>query len=273
MKPLLALAGCAILCGAVACGPPRASGDASQPGRLERVLETGELRVGLTGTQPPLNMKGKSGELIGLDVDLIDALAEAMKVKPRMITYEFSELLPALERGEIDLVISGMTITAERNARVSFAGPYFISGKSLITKSDDLADAQSSEELNASGRSFAALAGSTSEEFVNGFLSNAKLVSTANYAAGVKLVLDDQVDALVADFPFCMLTALRHPEAELATLMTPLTTEPLGIALPADDPLFVNLVQNYLSTLETTGLLSQLKAKWFSEGPWVGELP
>lgn len=271
MKLLLVLAGCALLCGVTACGPPRASGD-SQPGRLAHVLETGVLRVGLTGTQPPLNMKNKRGELIGFDVDLIDALADSMKVEARTVIYPFSELLPALEKGEVDLVISGMTITAERNARVSFAGPYFISGKSLITKSDDLADVQTSAELNTPGRSFAALTGSTSEEFINEFLSDAELVSTSDYDAGVKLVLDDKVDALVADFAFCILSALRHPEAELSTLMTPLTTEPLGIALPADDPLFVNLVQNFLSTLEATGLLTQLKAKWFSEGPWVEEL-
>jgi ABC-type amino acid transport substrate-binding protein len=55
--------------------------------------------------------------------------------------------------------------------------------------------------------------------------------------------------------------------------VTPFTVEPLGIALPADDPLFVNLVENYLHTLEGTGLLTQLKAKWFSEGSWVSELP
>ncbi len=56
-------------------------------------------------------------------------------------------------------------------------------------------------------------------------------------------------------------------------LTTPFTLEPLGIALPAEDPLFVNLVENYLSTLEGTGLLTQLKARWFSDGSWVAELP
>jgi ABC-type amino acid transport substrate-binding protein len=55
--------------------------------------------------------------------------------------------------------------------------------------------------------------------------------------------------------------------------MTPFTTEPLGIALPPDDPLFVNLVQNYLTTLDNTGILVQLKAKWFTNGAWLSELP
>ncbi len=54
--------------------------------------------------------------------------------------------------------------------------------------------------------------------------------------------------------------------------MTPFTIEPLGIALPADAPLLVNLVENYLRSLENTGILTQLKAKWFSDGSWVSEL-
>jgi ABC-type amino acid transport substrate-binding protein len=66
---------------------------------------------------------------------------------------------------------------------------------------------------------------------------------------------------------------MRHPEAGLSTLMTPFTIEPLGIALPAGDPLFINLIQNYLNTLESTGLLVQFKAKWFSDGSWISELP
>jgi ABC-type amino acid transport substrate-binding protein len=52
-----------------------------------------------------------------------------------LVVKPFASLLPALQRGEVDLVISGVTITPERNARVAFAGPYFISGKSLLFKS------------------------------------------------------------------------------------------------------------------------------------------
>jgi ABC-type amino acid transport substrate-binding protein len=108
---------------------------------------------------------------------------------------------------------------------------------------------------------------------VQDILPRARLVPTTDYDDAVALVLSDEVDALVADYPICALSILRHPEAGLSMLTTPFTLEPLGIALPAEDPLFVNLVENYLSTLEGTGLLTQLKAKWFSDGSWVAELP
>ena len=76
------------------------------------------------------------------------------------------EAREALESGDVDLVISGMTITPERNARVAFAGPYFISGKSVLTKSNKISNVDNATMLNDSKRTYAALAGSTSETFV-----------------------------------------------------------------------------------------------------------
>ena len=247
-------------------------GSATSP-RLREIIANGELRVGLTASQPPLNMRDKQGEIIGLEVDLMQALGRSMGLAVRFVVTPFAELLPALEQGDVDLVISGMTITPERNARVAFVGPYFISGKSVLTKSETIANVTDSTELDDPQRTYAALAGSTSEEFVKEALPKATLVTTPDYDTAVQLVIDDEVEALVADFPICRISVLRHPEAGLSTLVTPFTIEPLGIALPADDPLFVNLVQNYLNTLEGTGLLTRFKAKWFADGSWLSELP
>jgi polar amino acid transport system substrate-binding protein len=242
-------------------------------GRLQHILESKQLLVGLSGNQPPLNMRNKSGEMIGLEVDVIDALAESMGLEATLVTMPFADLLPALERGEVDLVISGLTITPERNARVAFAGPYLVSGKSVLTKSDKIASAQTPEALDDGNLTYIALAGSTSADLVSKSMPHSKLVTASDYDAAVKAVLDDEADALVADFPICALSVLRHPDAGLSTLVTPFTVEPLGIALPSDDPLLINLVQNYLVTLETTGLLTQLKARWLNHGAWVAELP
>jgi polar amino acid transport system substrate-binding protein len=262
-----------ILCACQSFSTASVGTSAPAPARLDRILKSGELRAGLSGNQPPLNMKNKSGEIIGLEVDLLEALALSMGLEVRLVAMPFADLLPALEKGDVDLVVSGMTITPERNARVAFVGPYVISGKSLLTKSKTIANVESVAALDRPGRTYAALRGSTSEAFVKTNLPQAKLVATRDYDAAVHKVIDDEVDALVADYPICALSVLRHPEAGLSMLTTPFTVEPLGIALPAGDPLFVNLVENYLTTLDGTGLLTQLKAKWFSDGSWVAELP
>ena len=125
---------------------------APQEGHLSRVLARKELRVGLSAAQPPLNMKNRAGEMMGLEVELAEALAHSMNLEVRFVERPFAELLHALEDDEVDLVISGVTITPERNARVAFAGPYMVSGKSLLTRSETLANATNLETLNDASR-------------------------------------------------------------------------------------------------------------------------
>ena len=267
LVPLLGLALLALAaCRSPANGEPAAS-------RLQRILESRELRVGLSADQPPLNMMMRNGDIQGLEVDLVVALARSMGLEVAPTIRPFSELLDAIESNEVDLVISNVTITPERNARVAFVGPYFISGKSLLTKSREIARIRDPVDLDDPNRTYVALEGSTSARFVAENAPRARLVTTADTDSAVQMVLDDEVDALIADFPTCEVAMLRHPDAGLSTARSPFTVEPLGIALPPDDPLFVNLVANYLTTLENTGMLTRFKARWFSSGSWVSELP
>jgi polar amino acid transport system substrate-binding protein len=230
------------------------------------------LRVGLSGDQPPLNMRNKAGELIGFEVDLAEALATSMRIDTQLVTMPFAALLPALEAGDIDLIISGMTITAERNARVAFAGPYLISGKSVLAKKDVLQSAALTE-LDQPGRKYVALEASTSERFVKDWLSKGELATAPDYDTAIQQVIDGRHDALVADYPFCAFAVLSRPDAGLETFTTRFTVEPLGIAAPPGDPLLVNLLENYLESLTDSGMLTGLRARWFSAGSWLDELP
>jgi polar amino acid transport system substrate-binding protein len=239
---------------------------------LDRIVERGEIRVGMTGAQPPLNVKNKTGEMIGFEVDMVNALAASMGVKPKLVVKPFGELLPALLSGEVDMIVSGMTATLERNTKVAFVGPYIITGKSILTKSTTLARADETADVNMEDVKLAALKGSTSQEFVEELMPKAKLTPTADYASAVKMLLEDKVDAVVADMEICQISMLRHPNAELA-ISEPLTIEPIGVALPPNDPLLVNLVENYLGALDALGLLDELNKKWFEDGSWLLQIP
>jgi len=262
----------------MACGgawPRSAAPDAGTPvpvgSRLAAILERGELRVGTSADLPPLTLRDEDGEVSGFEADLVRALAAAMGLELSFVVRPFAELLGTLEAGEVDLVVAGMTMTPERNARVAFAGPTFVSGASLVSSDEALTEPASLDDLDDPERTYAALAGSTSAAFVRESLPRASLVETKDYAAATTLVLAGEVDAMVADFLACKLASWQHGDAGLRVLHTPLTTEPLGIALPPDDPLLLNLVQNYLNTLDATGELTALKARWLSRGGWLQE--
>ena len=148
---------------------------------LDGIVERGEIRVGMTGSQPPLNVMSKSGTLIGYEVDLVEILADSMGVKAKLVILPFPELLPALKKGDIDMVVSGMTITPERNTQVAFVGPYLLTGKSILTKSETLAAVADVIEIDMESVTLTALAGSTSQEFAEVVIPKAKLQTTDDY--------------------------------------------------------------------------------------------
>ena len=199
---------------------------------LDRIIKSGELRVGTSGTQPPFSMKSKEGELIGYEIDLAKVLTESMNLKLTLVEKPFSELLDAVEENEVDVVMSGMTITPERNLKASFVGPYILSGKSILAKTQRLVDLDEMDEINRPTIKVAVLKASTSQKFVETLAPQVELITVEDYDSAVKMILENEADVMVADYPVCVLSILRYPEAGLATLNAPLTIEPIGMALP-----------------------------------------
>jgi polar amino acid transport system substrate-binding protein len=241
---------------------------------LQRVNDFQVLKVGMSGNQPPMNMTNREGGLMGFDVDLAKALAMAMNVKLEIKPMPFGELMKALEEDKIDMVLSNMSITPERTELVSFVGPYMMSGMSILTKKNsDLGKISSAEEFNRTGLKLLALSNSTHANFVKTIAPEATLIEFASYDEGVAMLIEGKADAMVADMTQCILAVMRFPEAGLSTLDKPLTIEPVGIAVSKDDPQFFNLVDNYLRAYEKTGVLTQLRKKWFEDNSWVAALP
>lgn len=242
-------------------------------GALSRIVQKGELVVGTAGDMPPFNMTTKDGKIIGLEPTLAGFMAGAMGVKLKIETMPFGQLLAALEAGKVDMVMSQMTMTPRRNLKVAFVGPYFISGKAFLTKQDTIANAKEGSEVDNPRVTLAALKGSTSQYFVESVMPNAKLLTTDTYNEAVKLVLDDKADAMVADYPIAVVSVFRHPGKGLVSVITPLTYEPIGIALPADDAHLINWVENFLGALEGSGEMEALVKRWLGEGDWLKQLP
>lgn len=249
---------------------------------LSSVVERGVLKVAMTADQPPFNIRARDKTIIGFDVDLARALAGNMNVELEIVEVPFGDLLETLLEGKADMVISGMTITPERTRSVSFVGPYTLSGKSMLTTARVKEVVNNGAEITASdlGTEFnnpaiqvAALENSTSESFVQRELPKASLHTIRNYNEGIQLLLTGRVDAMIADIPILKLSMLRYPDAGLGIIEPPLSIEPLGIAIGRDDKQFENLVRNYLSAFEKTGLIPRLRQKWFEDNSWIALLP
>ena len=238
-----------------------ASADSSVLAGIEK---SGKLVLGTSGNMPSMS-ETRDGKVVGFDIDLARLMASGMGVKLDIKTMAFDKLLPALERGDVDVVISNVTINPERNMRVAFVGPYMTSGKCIITKKDALARAEAAEDLNASSTRLAALSGSTSAAFAKALLPKASLTLVDDYAKAVTMVNSDTIGGLLTDYPICLSILKSHPNAGFVSLFSLLTYEPVGIALRGSDPLYINWTENFLTRVQGMGLLDELSLRWFGK--------
>ena len=89
---------------------------------LDDILDRGTIRVGVAEFVP-WTIRTKSGELIGFEIDVAKKIASDMGVKPEFTVYEWEKIIPALQRGEIDVIAGGMAITPSRALQVNFSRP------------------------------------------------------------------------------------------------------------------------------------------------------
>lgn len=244
-------------------------GQANAQVSLKSIQKKGEIVIGTTGAQPPYSLESIDGQLMGFEIDLAQILANAMDVKVRFVQKPFKELLPALENGEVDAVMSGVTMTIERNLKNVFIGPYAVTGKTLLTKNSVIDRINATTLHDVKELHLVALKGTTSEDFVKNYVPEADLQYVDDYEQAVELVINGTVDALVADYPICALSALRHEGKGLVCLEEPVTIEPIGMAINTNDPILINLIQNYYTNLQLAGNLDLITYKWFDDSSWL----
>ena len=141
-----------------------------------------------------------------------------------------------------------------------------------VPKEKTIALAKEADDVNTPNTKLVALKDSTSQAFAEAVLDKTTLYTTGTYDEAVEMVLKDKVQAMIADYPICVVSVFRYPEAGLLSVVTQLTYEPIGIAIPANDPLLMNWTTNTLNSIEASGQLDELRLKWFARGSWLEKL-
>lgn len=253
----------------LALGP--AGAEEAPQSTLEKVVKRGVLRVGLESGYMPFEMKDKSGKVIGFDVDMAMHMAEAMGVELRLVETPWEEVIPALLADKFDIIMSGMTITPQRNLRVSFAEPYLVVGQTILLRKALEGKIASYKDLNDAQYTLATKQGVTAEHAIQKYMPKAKLQLYPTEADAVAAVVTGKVDAFVYDLPF---NAIHYSQRrnQLAFLDTPFTYEPLGWAIRKGDPDFLNWLNNFLAQAKGDGTYDDLYRKWVRNTQWIQDL-
>lgn len=234
---------------------------------LDDIIQNGTLKVGVS-LFTPWTIQDASKQLSGFEIDVADKLAQDMGVKVKYSVYEWDLIIDALNKGEIDLIAGGMSITPARALKVNFSRPYADSGLSLIAHTAKTQNIDTLEKANQPEVSFAVVQGSVSQELVASLFDNAtvKLYKTADEASQALIAGD--VHALVASAPQPELLALEYPELLDLPLDKPLVTYKAGLAVQKGQQEWLNFLDAWVTARSADKWLSATHDYWFESLEW-----
>jgi polar amino acid transport system substrate-binding protein len=233
------------------------------------IVERGELRVGFEAGYLPFEMADKQGNFIGFDIDMAKEMAKAMGVKFVPINTAWDGIIPALVTKKFDIIMSGMTITQERNLKINFADPYIIVGQTILLNKKWEGKVKSYKDLNDPKFTVTSKLGTTGEQAIKRLIPKAKYKSFESETEGGLEVLAGKADALVYDLPFCVTFMAQQGEGKLIFLDEPFTFEPLAWAVRKGDPDFLNWLNNFLRQMKNDGRYDQIYNKWIKSTEWI----
>jgi len=245
---------------------------AAVAGTLEDIQKRGALRVGLEPGYMPFELTNQKGEIIGFDVDMASRMAKAMGVELELVSTAWDGIIPALITDKFDIIMSGMTLTQQRNLTVNFAQPYILIGQSVLVNNKHKGQITSYKDLNDPKFTVASKLGTTGEQATKKMIPNAKYVSYETEQEGVIEVVNGKIDAFIYDMPFNAIAVGEKGAGKIFHLDEPFTKEPLAWAVRKGDPDFLNWLDNFLVQLKYDGIYDKIYQKWFQDDAWLKEI-
>ncbi|NCO53187.1 MAG: transporter substrate-binding domain-containing protein [Deltaproteobacteria bacterium] len=239
---------------------------------LSEIQDRGVLRVGMEPGYMPFEMTNQKGEIIGFDVDMAKRIAKAMGVKLELVSTAWDGIIPALLTNKFDMIMSGMTVTAERNLKIAFANPYIVVGQSILVKKEYAGEVKSYKDLNSPKFKVGSKLGTTGEQATKRLIAKANYISFETEQEGVMDLVNGKIDAFVYDLPYMAIANAQKSEGKLIFLDQPFTYEPLGWAIRHGNADFLNWLNNFLAQMKNDGTYDKIYEKWFLNDEWVKQL-
>jgi glutamate transport system substrate-binding protein len=224
---------------------------------LGEIQRRGEITIGVKYDVPPFGFRNpQSGEVEGFDVDIGTEIARELGVEPRFVEAISDNRIPFLQRGTVDLILSTMTINAERDMEIDFSEPYYIArGRILVPGDSDIRGLQ-----DLAGNSVCTALGSTYEETIREDAPDADLQLVDTYSECLERLQNGSIDAISTDD--VILTGMIIQDDTLQMVGDPLTTEPYGVGIKQGETQLKRFVDRVLRDVEQDGRWEEIYQEW-----------
>ncbi len=226
---------------------------------LSDIKNKGKLIVGIDIPYGVMEFSDASGTLVGIDIDIAKEITSVLGVQPEFKLVAWDLLIPAaVQKGEVDLVISSMTITEERKKEMLISAPYFNAGQVIVIKSknkdinsiDDISGKKIGVQLNTTGSKFI-MEKYSQEESITVYETNLK-----NFDA----LKNGEVDLILTDYINAIDMIKKDPSLKIAG--NPITQEFYGMATKLGNNTLMDKINNILREMKRNGQLKQIEDKW-----------
>jgi polar amino acid transport system substrate-binding protein len=218
----------------------------------------GKISFGVDDAYPPMEFRNEKNELVGFDIDFGNAIGKKLGLKVEWVPTAWDGILPSLQSGKFDAILSSLSVTEERKKSIGFSQPYIQGGPIIITK-DSKSALKTADDLK--GKVVGVQLGSTGDEAVTNI---AGVKEVKRYDKIPQALLDlaaGRLDAVVADDQvgryYVGLDASKYFVAGK------LVDEPFGIGFKKESQPLNDAVQKAIEDLKADGTLSKISLKWF----------
>ncbi len=220
------------------------------------------LIIGMELTYPPFETIDNQGKPCGVSIDIADALGNYLDRKVKIEDIPFISLIPALKTGKIDLILSSMTVTPEREKVIAFSDPYLKTGLCLLINIDTKGDTL--EQIDVKGNTIVVKLGTTGQAYALKNIKQAKVMSLDRESSCVLEVVQGKANAFIYD----QFSVLKHWQNHLKTTkanLRPFVEENWAMGIRKSDTKLKDQINAFLKVYRASGGFQQLANKYFKE--------
>ena len=226
--------------------------------RLQKILETGKIRVGTTGDWNPMTMKDPStNEYKGFEIDIVTQLAEDMGVKLVLIPTEWKTLVNGIVSDKYDISTSA-SLSAKRALSTGYTNSYFKLATVPLTLKKNLSKFQSWEDINKDGVKVAVTLGTTQEQQAKHIFPNAILKIIESPARDFQEVLAGRADVHITSNIEAATLIEQYPEMSIVPVSEPKYPTPLAWLTPQDDQIWINYLNHWIDIKKAQGFFDKM---------------
>lgn len=222
------------------------------------------LRVGVSETSPPVIFE-EDGKVVGIEADLARALGKALGCHVEFVSMFWPNLLLELHGGRIDMVMSGVSVTERRKARVAFASPYMTIGQQAMVRRTDMEVLGNVEAVLATRRRVGAEVGTTAMRFVHQRMGNANIARFSTVVRAMAALDQGEIDVVVHDSPAIHWYAAKKFGGRLAAVPGVMTHEPVAWAINKNNHELLQEVNDVLAGWHGDGTLDAIVTRWLPD--------